>query len=103
MEEPINQEGKSAIPVVSAGSIKHVKGSKTKYKPGTIVETEKGRRAEVLTDGRWKFLANPNSATKKPARKTPAPAPAPAPEPVLNEPPKKKRKRTLTGPIIRPA
>ena len=35
---------------------KHIRGSKVKYAQGTIVTTEKGRRAQVQADGRWRWL-----------------------------------------------
>ena len=37
--------------------VKHVRGSKIKYEPGTIVVTANGRRAQVRQDGGWRWLA----------------------------------------------
>jgi len=42
-------------------NVKHIRGSKVKYDQGTIVTTEKGRRAQVQADGRWRWLPSNKS------------------------------------------
>ena len=40
----------------SSNTVRHVRKSKVKYAPGTVVMTERGRRAQVQADGRWRWL-----------------------------------------------
>jgi len=72
---------------------KHIRGSKVKYDQGTIVTTEKGRRAQVQADGRWRWLPSHTNKSNidepkpkkrkitanitKPANNEPKPTPAP--------------------------
>lgn len=82
---------------------KHVKGSKTKYQAGTIVVTERGRRAQVQADGRWKWLAK-TSNTVASVRPSDEPKPKKQKkERVIQELPKKKPVLKRQNATINPA
>ena len=49
----------------SSNTVRHVRKSKVKYAPGTVVMTERGRRAQVQADGRWRWLPKLISDSKQ--------------------------------------
>ena len=49
----------------SSNTVRHVRKSKVKYAPGTVVLTERGRRAQVQADGRWRWLPKLISDSKQ--------------------------------------
>ena len=73
----------------SSTPVKHVRRSRVKYAPGTIVTTETGRRAQVQADGRWRWLPKLVSDLKEASKAALADL---AGDSCENNPPPKKRK-----------
>ena len=69
--------------------VKHVRRSKVKYQPGTIVTIGTGRRAQVQADGRWMWLPKLVSDLKEASKAALADL---AGDSCENNPPPKKRK-----------